>query len=346
LWKTNVPRDTSFISDVKAGKLPAVSWLTMSEEQSEHPPYSMCIGENWTVDQINAIMNSKYWKDTLIVLTWDDFGGFFDHVAPPHEDYISLGPRVPTIVISPYTKRGFVDHHVLEFDSILKFIENDYRLPALNSRDAHARSLISSLDFAQSPQKPLVLQRRICPADSRHIHMTIRGEYVKLTVLPYAKEMLLRLMGGDIATLLIGPSSPLLMRKNQHVKLSDYRIGDTISGTARPDPQRALVYGSGVLHDLDLAPFGPKRGLVSDVDQLGNSIVVQFAAKTYIIDLDKSTRIQLSQRKSGSVADLSTGDTVEVVGVLNTRLDEITSATSIRVVGSLRKPKPTREPGG
>jgi phospholipase C len=83
LWKTNVPPDTSFITDVQNGKLPAVSWLVTNAEQSEHPPYSMCVGENWTVDQINAVMRSRYWPSTLIVLTWDDFGGFYDHVAPP-----------------------------------------------------------------------------------------------------------------------------------------------------------------------------------------------------------------------------------------------------------------------
>jgi phospholipase C len=101
LWKTNVVRDTTFIKDVQSGHLPQVSWLVTNALESDHPPASICLGENWTVRQINAVMKSRYWKDTAIFLTWDDFGGFYDHVAPPHLDYISLGPRVPTIVISP-----------------------------------------------------------------------------------------------------------------------------------------------------------------------------------------------------------------------------------------------------
>jgi phospholipase C len=344
LWKTNVPPETTFARDVKAGKLPAVSWLVTTEEQSEHPPYSMCVGENWTVDQINAIMHSKYWRDTLIVLTWDDFGGFYDHVAPPHEDYVSLGPRVPTILISPYARRGYVDHHMLEFDSILKFIEDDFHLPALTSRDKNARSLTTSLDFSSRPQGPLVLQTRGCPAGSHHIHTSISGEFLKLTVQQYAKEMLLRLADGTVTTLLVGPSTSVLMRNNVHTKLSDYRVGDQISGSARPDPQQALVYAAGTLHDLDLKPFGPTAGLISYLGPLGDTMEVQFGTKTYVVDLAANVPIILPNRRQGTVADLDTGDTVKVAGVLNTRLDELTRVDQIKLVGTVRKPKP--EPRG
>src|SRR2546422_8414005 len=79
-----------FISDIHAGRLPSVSWLTPPWKASEHPPQSMCRGENWTVQTINAVMQSRYWSSTVIVLTWDDFGGFYDHVAPPHPDIYGL----------------------------------------------------------------------------------------------------------------------------------------------------------------------------------------------------------------------------------------------------------------
>ncbi|HEX8918005.1 MAG TPA: alkaline phosphatase family protein, partial [Chloroflexota bacterium] len=113
LWKTNVPSSTQFVTDVKTGHLPQVSWLVTNEQQSDHPPYSICVGQSWAVKQINAIMQSQYWKSTLIVLTWDDFGGFYDHVVPPVLDHISLGPRVPTILISPYARPHYIDHHTL-----------------------------------------------------------------------------------------------------------------------------------------------------------------------------------------------------------------------------------------
>jgi phospholipase C len=339
LWKSNVVPDTSFIKDVKAGRLPAVSWLVTNEQVSEHPPYSMCLGENWTVEQINAVMQSKYWRDTLVVLTWDDFGGFFDHVAPPHLDYISLGPRVPTIVISPFARQGFIDHHLLEFDSILRFIEDDFALKSLTDRDRTARSLISSLDFSQTPLKPLILKTRQCSKNASQILTTIPGVFLKLTVHQYAKELLLRIKGGNIITVEIGPSTPARTKKDQPVKLANFIVGDHLVIHARPDPQRALVYVAGILHDLDLSSFGPQSGTISNVDQFGDSIEVQFGKRTFVVVLSTATQI-IKNGKKGTIADLQTGDLVDVTGVHNTRLDEITSAYTIKVTPQLKRPKP------
>lgn len=341
LWTTNVPSDTQFSKDVQSGRLPAVSWLVTSEEKSEHPPYSMCVGENWTVDQINAVMRSRYWKDTLIVLTWDDFGGFYDHVAPPRLDYISLGLRVPTILISPFARRNFIDHHTLEFDSILKFIENDFGLPPLTQRDRNARSLITSLDFRQRRLKPVVLNHAHCSASARKIHSTLRGVFLKLESRPFGKELLLRLSGDNIATLLLGPSTPVLMKRNEHAKVSDFRIGDKLLAQVRPDPQRALTYGVGLIHDLDLVPFGPKEGLIVNVGQFGDTLDVMFGSKLFVVDISPGTQIKLGKHASGSVADLEAGDAVKVTGVRNTRLGEITTASTIRVGPTpRRKPQP------
>jgi hypothetical protein len=152
--------------------------------------------------------------------------------------------------------------------------------------------------------------------------------------------MLLRLSDGTIATLLIGPSTSVLMQKNDHTKLTDYRVGDQISGSARPDPQQALVYAAGNLHDLDLKPFGPTTGLISNVGQLGDTLQFQVGKRTYIVDLTSEVSIVLPNHKKGSVADLDIGDSIELAGVINTRLDEITRATSIKVLLTLRHPKP------
>ena len=152
-----------FISDVKNGRMPAVSWLTPPWDASEHPPQSMCAGENWTVQTVNAIMQSRYWQSTAIVLTWDDFGGFYDHVAPPHPDIYGFGPRVPTIVISPWAKPGSIDSETLSFDSVLRFIETVFGVSTLTARDAAASDMLGAFDFSQQPTPPLVLQQRTCP---------------------------------------------------------------------------------------------------------------------------------------------------------------------------------------
>jgi len=163
MWEHVVP-DTEFIEDIERGELPSVSWLTPSFGLSDHPPTSICRGENWLVQQLNALGSSPYWDSTAVVLTWDDFGGFYDHVEPPHVDIYGLGPRVPTIVISPFAKRGAIDHDVMEFSSVLRFIEQVFGLPALTDRDRTADDMLSAFDFSQAPTPPLLLEPRTCPA--------------------------------------------------------------------------------------------------------------------------------------------------------------------------------------
>jgi phospholipase C len=159
----NVVSDERFLQDLHSGHLPAVSWLSPSFALSDHPPESICEGENWSVDVLNQIMQSKYWSSTAVVLTWDDFGGFYDHVPPPHVDLYGDGPRVPTLIISPWAERGAIDHTTLEFSSVLRFIETVFDLPPLTSRDANSDDMLSAFDFTQQPQQPLILDQRTCP---------------------------------------------------------------------------------------------------------------------------------------------------------------------------------------
>jgi phospholipase C len=162
LWTSNVFPETQFKTDATAGNLPSVSWLVSNF--SEHPPASACDGENWTVQQINAIMKSADWSSTAIFLTWDDFGGFYDHVPPPVTDTYGLGIRVPLIIISPYAKTGYVSHTQYELSSILKFIEERFGLPPLTSRDANANDTTDAFDFTQQSRPPVLLQTRTCPS--------------------------------------------------------------------------------------------------------------------------------------------------------------------------------------
>ena len=131
---------------------------------SEHPPASVCQGENWTVQQLNAVMQGTEWRSTAVFLTWDDFGGFYDHQPPPTVDNFGLGPRVPMLIISPWVRPGYIDHTTLEFSSVLKFVENRFRLAPLTARDALASDLTEAFDFDQKPLAPLLLNPRDCGA--------------------------------------------------------------------------------------------------------------------------------------------------------------------------------------
>jgi phospholipase C len=162
-WDTNVVSWRQFEQDVSQGHLPAVTWLITDAAHSEHPPASTCLGENTTVSEVNAIMRSRFWNDTAIFVTWDDFGGFYDHMAPPHYDNLGWGPRVPTLVISPYARRGYVDHTAYDFSSLLRLVEERFGLAPLTQRDATAADLTGSFDFSSGPAPPLILSGHQCP---------------------------------------------------------------------------------------------------------------------------------------------------------------------------------------
>ena len=162
-WNVNIVPDTQFVTDALSGNLPSVSWVVTSEDLSEHPPLSVCAGENSTVAQINAVMQGPQWGSTAIFLFWDDFGGFYDHLPPPQITTYGLGPRVPAIVISPYARPGYISKTVYSFESMLSFAENVFGLPPLLATDTLANNMADAFDFAQTPLPPLVLPQRQCP---------------------------------------------------------------------------------------------------------------------------------------------------------------------------------------
>ncbi len=153
-WERHIFPVDQVVRDIDLGRLPPVTWITPRFELSEHPEWNFCYGENWSTRVIDAIMRSPMWKDTAIFLTWDDYGGFYDHVPPPQVDDFGFGIRVPLIVISPYAKRGVVDHRLGEFSSILRFIEDNWGLTQLTHRDRDARNLSYDFDFTQTPRPP------------------------------------------------------------------------------------------------------------------------------------------------------------------------------------------------
>lgn len=163
-------KDTqSFVSDIRSGQLPAVSWIIpggwhqpgwpivcIGQSTSEHPPARIDCGMDYVAYLINQVMQSQYWQSTAIVLTWDDYGGFYDHVPPPQVDQYGEGFRVPTLVISPWAKHHFIDNTQYEFGSFLKLAEETFNLPSLGTRDAKANDMMNSFDFNQAPQSGLV----------------------------------------------------------------------------------------------------------------------------------------------------------------------------------------------
>jgi phospholipase C len=154
LWQSHVFPVDGLVQDVRDDRLPPVTWVTPRFELSEHPEYSFCWGQNWTTRIVNAIMSSPMWKDTAIFITWDDYGGFYDHVPPPQVDGFGFGIRVPLLLISPYAKAGYVDHTLGEFSSVLRFIEDNWGLSQLTHRDRDAANVSEAFDFSQEPRKP------------------------------------------------------------------------------------------------------------------------------------------------------------------------------------------------
>ena len=147
-----------FDADVKSGNMASVSLVTPIPASSDHPPASLNAGQDYVTGVVNDIMNSQYWQNTAIFLTWDDWGGFYDHIAPPQVDTLGLGERVPLIVISPYARQGYISHQQGEFASFDKFIEENWSLPNLGARDALAQTgdLMDYFDFSQTPRGPFI----------------------------------------------------------------------------------------------------------------------------------------------------------------------------------------------
>jgi phospholipase C len=174
--ENNVQTLTNFFTAAKNGTLPAVSWIDPNGKVSEHPTALVSAGQTYVTGLINAIMQGPDWDSTAIFLSWDDWGGFYDHVDPPAVDQNGYGLRVPAIVISPYARQGYIDHQTLSHDAYNKFIEDDFlggqRLDPLTDGRPDPRpdvresnpilgNLVSDFDFSQSPRAPMVLP--VCP---------------------------------------------------------------------------------------------------------------------------------------------------------------------------------------
>jgi phospholipase C len=171
----NIQSVGNFLAQARGGNLPAVSWIVPSGDVSEHPPSLVTKGQTFVTHLINAVMSGPNWKDCAIFLSWDDWGGFYDHVVPVTVDQNGHGLRVPGLVVSPYARRGFIDRQTLSFDGYVKFIEDDFldgqRLdpksdgrpdprPGVREQSPLLGDLRLDFDFQQPPRAPLILSER------------------------------------------------------------------------------------------------------------------------------------------------------------------------------------------
>ncbi len=161
-------RPQDFLNDLKNNTLPNFSWMVAPDAFDEHPPNSTCVGENWTVQMLNALMNSSSWSSTVVFLTWDEYGGFYDHVAPPQVDQLGLGFRVPFLIISPFAyanndpSNPHIGHDLFDFSSVLKFAEEVFNLPSLGRDDVNAGDPMTEIDTSMVHNQPLILTQRQC----------------------------------------------------------------------------------------------------------------------------------------------------------------------------------------
>jgi phospholipase C len=142
---------TQVLSDIVSGQLSQVSWVIPTGQESDHAAINDGSGPSWVTSVVNAIGNSSYWGNTVIFITWDDWGGWYDHVAPTIINSYEYGFRVPVIVVSPYAKAAYISHNMHNFGSILKFIEESYGLPSLNTADALSDDFSDCFNFSQTP---------------------------------------------------------------------------------------------------------------------------------------------------------------------------------------------------
>ena len=186
----NIQALRDYFHAAQTGTLPAVSWITPSNADSEHPPASVHQGQAYVTAVINAAMKSPDWSSTAIFLSWDDWGGFYDNVVPPKVDQQGYGLRVPAMVISPYARRGYIDHTTLSSDAYLKFIEDDFldgarlnpktdgrpdRRPDVREDESILGNMVADFNFDQTPLKPVLLATNP-PTDSPTIPPTSRDE--------------------------------------------------------------------------------------------------------------------------------------------------------------------------
>ena len=151
-WQDNViSPQNRVLTDIQNGELAQVTWIVPDLAHSDHPGSGSKEGPDWVASIVNAIGKSPYWNSTVIFISWDDWGGWYDHVDPPKVDAMGPGFRVPLLIVSPYARHGYITHQNHEASGFIAFIEHNYDLGTLGARDAGTDAFEDCLDYKQKP---------------------------------------------------------------------------------------------------------------------------------------------------------------------------------------------------
>ena len=344
-----------FESDVAHGCLAPVSWLVTDTAHSEHPPASSCLDQNTAVSELNTLMRSPHWKNTAVFVTWDDFGGFYDHVAPPQRDRLGLEPRVPTMVISPYARRGYIGHTTYDFSSdfssLLRFVEERFGLATLTERDAQGPDPTSSFDFAAAPSAPFFLRPTTCPIiPGVNITGNDRGNGRSNVIALAGAPVITSISAGRSGTTIvartpagpviypIGPETRVLGRSGRPIPVAALQVGDIVlrQGDTVQDESALAATVNGRVLAVDTArgvirvdARGPRTGAGAGAGRPARRPRGGQGAGAVTVTLDPRTAI--SARDGRTAGSLRAGDNVYATGVLNTRTRTVLSTTSVVV---------------
>lgn len=348
-WSKNMVNQNQFVKDVKAPNFPAVSWLISGWGSSDHPPASICYGENWTVSQINALMSGPHWNDSAIILTWDDFGGFYDHVTPPKgpNSQIMYGFRVPTILISPYARRGFVDSSFYTFSSMLKFIENSFGLPPLSSLDGNSNGLSNAFDFGQKPLAPLVLPQRTCALKGGSTVRSIPPATIQsISTATGELNLGVTLRSGGAVTFVVDPKANLWTTYSQPIRVSDLAVGDSIQVTGEPDPSGVNMYRITSVKDNDLAVYSYDASITSvEAGQRRITLRPTNGSPSVTVSVPTDATVLGADRTPVLLANLPIGMHYSVTGIYNQRTKTMVRVQSVAPYGTqVSTPRPSATP--
>jgi phospholipase C len=275
-YNNNLKDYNNLATDIANGKLPAVSFVKAGYDSDEHPSNSDPSGESFTVKTINAIMKSPYWKDTAIIVTYDESGGYWDHVAPPQvtpgpDGLQGDGTRMPALVVSPYAKQNYVSHVQYDTTSILKFIETNYGVSALNNRDANANNLLDAFDFNHPDFTPYIFNDGTSAIPSKY------GQSVKVMI-----------NNAQMATGTVGEAP--FINKGNHTMVPVADFARNINAAVHYDSKSDTVI---LVHGKDVVQFqeGKDHASVNGLDMKLDSKVWQSPTEHMYIPLSSISKL-------------------------------------------------------
>jgi hypothetical protein len=220
----------------------------------------------------------------------------------------------------------------MEFDSINKFIEQDFGLPSLTYRDRSAPSMLTSFDFQETPNSPLVLTPRQCPKSDYATSSPLSGTVVRVHTADRLHTVIIRIAGNTLASVLFGPSYQLRDASHDLLGFGQLSTGDQVITSATPDPQRALVYTAFALTDRSVRRLTNARAVVSSVVSDGSSFTAQFGSTTYVVNLGRGSKLVLPDGSRTAPQDLQSSQIVTVSGLVDEQTKTVILASTVRIL--------------